>query len=719
MRLLTLTTLALLVAASVHGAGNDVISINFNIVGNDANTVDADETAVVGADAMDTAITNAVNVSGQYWNNILLRNSGAGTPEIFTNATQNGNTIALVDSTGTNVATLSSAGTFHSNFSDATTGDRTAHGETGLIQSFLNLNKNESVSISGLSSWAPNGYRVVAFFEIGTVNRTTAVQASDGTTTQSIWTKSTTTLDGDADEDGLVDWKQATGTGSATATTNGNYGVFETVFAGDTLTLTGSHGSPRSVLNGLQIIALGTDYPAVTPTPVTEGLELWLDATDVDGDGRREGLQEHGLLNQFGAPTYLQHWTDKSGNSNAVYEASRAPVFMADAGSGGMDISRWEQNDRMHVDTMNIGTNVTVLAVFRANTNTADQQIFNSNGKDAGGANYILEIVTDNIAGRVFDGSGKANIGDPYRIDGVNPQLAVYCVNQTPSPLSHLLTDGVLRGSSTTSTTNPAVTATASIGAHPSNDSNYFDGDIYELLIYDRKLTEAELYQVSSYLNDKYELGINYSSALTSVSFYRSTANLDLTYLYPTNAAGLLPAENWLNIDVATSRSFPPTMLQNTNGVALPVVIESTVTPGYNSQNSVTISGPNHKMMNSALYYDNQDGTATGAISISGLATNGMPERYKLILYFETNANNREHEITIGDVTRYALDGATFDGTFIEASGAGVNANYMVFDKMTESSFSIDTRSNGRCGIAGIQIISLEVPPPATIFAVQ
>ena len=709
----------LLTAPSLFGAANDVISINFSISLNDANSVDADETAVAGTDSIDPAITNALNFSGSLWNNILLNNSGNTAPASFTAATQGGNSIALIDSTGGTVATMTSSGSFYCNFSDSTdiAGNRTAQGEAGLCQSFLNLNNSETVSISGLSSWAPNGYRVVAFFEIGAVNRTMGLTMSDGAESQTIWCQSFTSSDGDLDEDGLVDWIRATGTGSGSATTNGNFGVYQTVFAGDTLSIIGGQASPRSVVSGLQIIALGTDYPAVEAVPVTDGLELWLDATDVDGDGRREGLQETGLLSQYGTPTYLRTWTDKSGHTNAVFQNNRAPVFIQGGGANGMDLSRWEANDRMFVDSMSLGTNITIISVFRANSKTLDQQIFNSNGSGNGGANYILEVENNHVVGRIYDGTDRGRTVDSSTINTNAPQMALYRVSKEPSEVNELFVDGSLTALGTGSTTNPAVFAAACIGAHPDN-ADYLDGDLYELLVYDRALSPLEIYQVGAYLNGKYSLALDYdTSDIVSVNFYR-TGNTAATYLEKEEEAGLVSAPEWLNIDVANSRSFPETMLQNTNGVALPLTIVSTVAPGYNALNNVGTDTPNHKMMNTALYYDNTDND-TGAITISGFGENGMPERYKVIIYFETNANDREHTITIDGVTLYGLDGATFDGTFIRATAIDVNANYMVFDKLTAASFSIDTLSNGRCGIAGIQIIARPYPSGGTLLLLQ
>jgi len=241
----------LLVVATSRAA---VISVNFSIGGGDDGSVDTNETAVVGSDAADTAISNAVNVSGAYWNNINV-SSAIGAPDILPGATQGGNSIALQDDAGNSVATLTSSGSFWCNSSDATdnAGNRSAVGEAGLLQSALYIAASESVSVGGLAAWAPNGYRVIVFCEAGTLNRTMWIRATDGTADQTVHYSDDTNVsfDGDADEDGLADWMQATGTNSGSATLHGNYVVFAPVYGGDTISIS---ANGRGAIVGLQIV---------------------------------------------------------------------------------------------------------------------------------------------------------------------------------------------------------------------------------------------------------------------------------------------------------------------------------------------------------------------------------------------------------------------------------------------------------------------------------
>ena len=73
--------------------------------------------------------------------------------------------------------------------------------------------------------------------------------------------------------------------------------------------------------------------------------------------------------------------------------------------------------------------------------------------------------------------------------------------------------------------------------------------------------------------------------------------------------------------------------------------------------------------------------------------------------------------ITIDGISYTGRDAADFQVSdlFLLAQGAGIEANYMVFEDLMGSSFTIDaTATNGRAAIAGIQIVA-NIPEPATV----
>ncbi len=252
------------------------ISVNMQISTNDNNSVDPDESAVT--------LPAGLNVSGQYWNGILLRDSSAGAPTTFTAATQGGNSITLNDHAGSPAAVMTSSGSFYSEFSDATDGtNRGVTGEAGLVQSYVNLNDNESITISGLGgAFCGDTYKVVLFCEAGDIARTMGLRVVEGPGGNDVdfmrWYRQTTSPDGDVDDDGLVEWVLAVGATSGDATQNGNYFVADGLRA-DSFTIYGSNVGGRSIINGFQVISN-------VPEPITLAL-LGLGSLGLGGYIRR------------------------------------------------------------------------------------------------------------------------------------------------------------------------------------------------------------------------------------------------------------------------------------------------------------------------------------------------------------------------------------------------------------------------------------------------
>jgi len=258
MRTLPLMAMLAVCVLTTGSANASVVSINFAISTNDNNNVDADESAVTHPVGQD--------IAGQYWNSALLRTSGSGAPTAFTSATQSGNSISLLDDTGASVATMTSSGSFYSEFSDATSNpNRGLIGDAGLVQSFINLNNTESITISGLADDFPGGYDVLLFNEAGDLSRTMGLRVEEGAGGNDIditqWFQSRGSVDGDADDDGYMEWIQATGLTSGTATVDGNYILVEGL-AADSFSIYGTNNGGRAIFNGLQIIGRPVPEPS-------------------------------------------------------------------------------------------------------------------------------------------------------------------------------------------------------------------------------------------------------------------------------------------------------------------------------------------------------------------------------------------------------------------------------------------------------------------------
>jgi hypothetical protein len=221
-----------------------VISVNFSLTGNEGNSVGPDQSATQFAD-----------VGGQYWNNIVLRTTASnGTVEHAFDGT------SLVDDAGANAATLNTTigvGGGYVALGNTSSPNQTSTGEAGMMQSYLNFGGSvpaETITINGLgSSFTSAGYEVYLFFDYNGA-RTYGFTVDDGTVSSSFWTADTSTT-ADSNNDGVMEWNQAVGTTSGTATPNGNYARY-TGLSGSSFTISGVSTSGRAVLNGMQIVAI-------------------------------------------------------------------------------------------------------------------------------------------------------------------------------------------------------------------------------------------------------------------------------------------------------------------------------------------------------------------------------------------------------------------------------------------------------------------------------
>ncbi|NWK55057.1 hypothetical protein HW115_05515 [Verrucomicrobiaceae bacterium N1E253] len=304
------------------------ISVNFGIALNDANAVDAGESSIVGMPGSQTT-------DGSKWNNINLRASGAGAPSTFTAATQGANHINLNDSSGADAGVdMTSSGSFYSNFANSSSPNQSNTGDGGLMQSFLNLNSSESITLDGLASWAPHGYKVYAVFDIGSATRTYAISMTDGTSNQTFWTEDTSGTDADTDNDGVIGWIPSTATSSTSAVTDANYAEFGT-FTGNTLTISGDATSGRATLSGLQIVAQtepSANIVSFTATPSSftagESVTLHWNVTDADSVTIDQGV---GSVSSTGSsiltPTASTTWTLTATRGNTIITAQTSATL--------------------------------------------------------------------------------------------------------------------------------------------------------------------------------------------------------------------------------------------------------------------------------------------------------------------------------------------------------------------------------------------------------
>ncbi|MCF7818180.1 MAG: sialate O-acetylesterase [Kiritimatiellales bacterium] len=261
--------LAFALAVEVEAAS---ISINFYVGTTDASLVDAGEAA-----------TQFQSLDGANWNNVFLANIN-GAPTNFITASTGGNFIPLRDASGnTNAAQLTStlpADMGFCNFSTVTPEPQlSSSGEAGLMSSYILIGGNfpdETLTVSGLGTdFTANGYKVYLFFDIGLATsplRTLGYSLSDGGNSNIFWTGDTAGDNSDTNDDGVIEWRKATGITSGSATAGANYTLYEGL-SGSNFTVSVT-GSKRGAISGIQIVANAGAAPVISSFTATPGTVL-------------------------------------------------------------------------------------------------------------------------------------------------------------------------------------------------------------------------------------------------------------------------------------------------------------------------------------------------------------------------------------------------------------------------------------------------------------
>jgi len=235
--------------------------------------------------------------------------------------------------------------------------------------------------------------------------------------------------------------------------------------------------------------------PAAFATPITSGLELWLDATDattiLDGAGLNPG--------DAGFSGNVSLWSDKSAaGRDATSAGTTQPTYDTSAMSGSPTIT-FSGSSFFELASTISSSEETIFIVTRMFTNGDNEGPWLGNSNDLGAHGVPGAFFNDND--RYFVATGDALFGF---VPAPSPTTDTIVMEMRSGDEVSMLENGsvILSGLPVTGTME-----INTVGWFPFQD-RYFYGEISEILFYSRALSQGEVGQVQGYLSTKYAIPV-------------------------------------------------------------------------------------------------------------------------------------------------------------------------------------------------------------------
>jgi len=230
------------------------------------------------------------------------------------------------------------------------------------------------------------------------------------------------------------------------------------------------------------------------------GLQLWLDASDIDADGNPDSLSNGDLISV---------WSDKSGNGNDADDLQSDPSYVA-SGPNGAPVVNFDNGDRLATtasfDDTNLPDGYTILGVSRYAGGGSTNRVISSRNRNWLFGHHGSRDERWYANGWIHD-TGDANTNwhlyAGTMADGNNPGAWFW-------KDSNLLTSNDQGGHDT-----DHEPARIQLNGYNGN-SELSNSEIAELLIFNGVLSDDDLNNIGGYLADKYGITApNYTGSLS------------------------------------------------------------------------------------------------------------------------------------------------------------------------------------------------------------
>ena len=243
-------------------------------------------------------------------------------------------------------------------------------------------------------------------------------------------------------------------------------------------------------------LLLATALPALA-VPITDGLQLWLDATDSSTVFDENGLSP----GDAGFTGLVDQWLDKSGNGIAANSlAGSRPSYDGVAMNGQPTIS-FGGGQFFDLSSTITTTEETIFLVTR---------MFN-NGNNEGpwlGNSSAIGITQGGVPGAFINDDDRyffvTEDGAFGGADAPAPQITDTIIMARRDAGVVAVDDNNVRVATIAGVTGDMNINT--VGVYPFQNSRIFRGEISEILLYDHALSESEVSGVNTFLSTKYDI---------------------------------------------------------------------------------------------------------------------------------------------------------------------------------------------------------------------
>lgn len=262
-----------------------------------------------------------------------------------------------------------------------------------------------------------------------------------------------------------------------------------------------------------------TVNPPVGPVNINNGIAMWLDASDIDADGNS--------ANDPANNSSLVIWKDKSGLAhNATTFSGQNNIAFVTNQINGKPVAHFTRvNDVLGSVLVATGVDiraaanpaVTIFTVYKPGSHaTGGGQGQALWGNDNGNRNRFFytswNSTDDGIVSRGPVNPTNIEIMGAGVTNALRSMTTVY--NNGVADGSAIYFNGAIVTQFTDNTDPSAAQSDFRIGWD--GDKGAFNGDIAEMIVYNRKLTDCEIQQINQYLGTKYDAAFTNAAITTS-----------------------------------------------------------------------------------------------------------------------------------------------------------------------------------------------------------